>query len=170
MMWTKRKSFENIVKQTWRSNCYGNEMFKLIRKTQLLKTKAKEWSKTNFGNIFKQLKDVESKLQEIQSNSTNTMNQNIENIQRNLLPKQNRLLSFHQRYWRQRSKNTHLKNMDTNSKYFHRIATGRRNRKHLKEFTTRMGVVLTSEAEIRLEVKKRIPKQIFENSNRPIYS
>ena len=65
-MWAKRKDFETVVKQAWRSNFTGNHMYNLAKKTMVLKKNIKKWNITTFGNIFKQLKEVENELSKIQ--------------------------------------------------------------------------------------------------------
>ena len=51
-IWTYRKDFANLIKQAWRYDPPGSQMLKLIKKTQLLKYKAKGWNRKTFGNIF----------------------------------------------------------------------------------------------------------------------
>lgn len=38
----------------------------LLKKCKLLKNKGKEWNKTRFGNIFRQISKVDEKLVDIQ--------------------------------------------------------------------------------------------------------
>ena len=122
ILWTKRKYFEDIVKQAWRSNFEGNPMFNLTKKTILLKKNAKLWCKHTFGNIFKQLREVEEELIKIQSVRSRITNNNVDLKENRLLAKQRQLLSFHRHYWRQKAKNKHLNSMDFNSSYFHKVA------------------------------------------------
>ena len=62
-----RNDFENVVKQAWRHNAQGSAMYRVVKKIQLLRKKAKIWNKQTFGNIFEQLKVVDNELLEIQS-------------------------------------------------------------------------------------------------------
>ena len=86
-IWTERKDFENLVKQAWRTNQPGSLMFQLVKKTNHVKIQAKKWNKTTFGNIFRQLEDIEKQLIDTQKriilqNSTELMTK-----QKNLLRK-----------------------------------------------------------------------------------
>ena len=73
------------------------------------------------------------------------------------------MIQYHKTYWNQRAKTKHLNMGDTNSGYFHKVASGRRNRKFLKEFKTATGTVITGEEniqkEIHTELKKRYDKE-----------
>ena len=74
MMWTKRKDFEGVVKQARQTDFTGNSMFNLTKKIHLLKNNAKGWCKNTFGNIFKQLKEVEEELVKIQVTNYRRLN------------------------------------------------------------------------------------------------
>ncbi len=78
--------------------------------------------------------------------------------------KQKQLLIFHINYWKQRAKSKHLYSMDIISNYFHRVATGRRSRKIVKTFTTRNGVQITSEEEIRAQIKAEMEDRFLHSS------
>ena len=66
-LWTTRKDFDCLVKKTWCTHFQGSFMYYLTKKCRLLKERAKNWSTTRFGNIFRQLRTVEARLKIIQS-------------------------------------------------------------------------------------------------------
>ena len=105
-------------------------MFNFVKKTSILKKNIKKWNISTFGNIFKQLKEVEEELATIQTITCNNPNAMLGCKEQRLLLKQRRLIVFHKNYRRQRSKNNHLKSMDFNSGYFHKIASGEEVKDH----------------------------------------
>lgn len=86
-IWTKRKDFGNLVRQSWRNSFPGSHMFNLVKKIAKLKTMAKNWNRTTFGNTFKQLEEIEGKLLELQSGNQLTSNNSQDLTQPNLLRK-----------------------------------------------------------------------------------
>src|ERR1044071_5529299 len=63
------------------------------------------------------------------------------------------MLAFHKKYWGQRAKVKHIKLIDTNSNFFHRIASAKRNRKIIKEITTNDGTIVIGIENIRKEIR-----------------
>lgn len=62
-LWSSRKNFDVLLKRTWYTRFEWSNMFCLTIKCKLLKEKAKNWAITRFGNIFRQLREVEGKNQ-----------------------------------------------------------------------------------------------------------
>lgn len=84
-------------------------MFRLVKKRKLLKKKSKEWSKSQFGDIFRQLRKADNQLQEIQNNLlVNPSNSSYRNKQEIFLIKRSSLLTFSNEYWKQKSKIDYL--------------------------------------------------------------
>lgn len=61
-IWTTRKVFDAVIKKAWCTKFTSYYMYCFMKKCKLLKEKAKIWSTTRFGNIFRQLRTVETKL------------------------------------------------------------------------------------------------------------
>ena len=57
---------DTLIKKTWCTQFDGSFMFTLVNKCKLLKIKAKELNRTRFGNIARQINDVDAKLEIIQ--------------------------------------------------------------------------------------------------------
>lgn len=144
-------------------------MYKLVKKTQMLKKLAKKWNKTTFGNIFAQLQTLEDELSKIQEELITNYDQRKAQKQSRILQKKTKLLHFQKTYWNERAKTKHLNLSDTNSRYFHKVGNGRRNKKFIKEIKTNEGTVISGEENIKKEVrsnfKKRFPN---EHINRPM--
>lgn len=86
-----RPDFTNIVRQAWRVDFDGSHMYKLIKKTQLLKMKAKEWNKHTFGNIFIQMKKLDEDLLKLQSDTTNLREGDLREKQMRLITKKRKM-------------------------------------------------------------------------------
>ena len=73
------------------------------------------------------------------------------------------ILNFQKEYWKQRAKTKHIKLFDTNTSYFHKIATGKRNRKLIRQIITQKGVHVVGKEnitkEISMEFKQRFEKE-----------
>ncbi len=152
MLWTQRKDFELVVKQAWRAHVSGTLMFDLTHKTKVLKNLAKKWNKLTFGNIFRQLDETDKDLLRVQGNVILQSDMAACRTQRRLLNKRELLLDFQRRYWGQRAKIKHLKLSDSNSGYFHKIASGRRNKKIITSLTLPCGLCISDEMLIKQEL------------------
>lgn len=61
-MWCARKDYDTLVKKICCTLLNGSFMYCLTKKCKLLKEKSKVWNKTQFGNIFRQLRIIDKKL------------------------------------------------------------------------------------------------------------
>ena len=135
-MWSTRKDFDTLVKKTWSTKFSGPNMFCLVSKCKVLKAKIKIWNQTQFGNIFRQLRLVDSQLQRTQQQLlANADLPSVQKRQTQLINKRSKLLSYSEDYWKQKSKTTYLAQGDANTKYYHAHATIRRNRNQIRVFT-----------------------------------
>jgi len=69
------------------------------------------------------------------------------------------MLTYHKKYWGQRAKIKHIKFIDTNSNYFHRIASAKRNRKIIREISTTEGTLIVGVENIRKEIRGDFEKR-----------
>ena len=104
-------------------------MYRLIQKCKLLKRQTKNWVATRFGNISRQLIQVEKKLNKLQSQIVaQGTSVSLGKQQQLLLTKHANLLEFQNEHWKVRAKSNNLKLGDANTKYYHACASIRRNR------------------------------------------
>lgn len=109
-----------MLKKTWYSRFEGLFMYRIVQKCKLLKTKAKEWNKTRFRNIFRQINKVDEKLIEVLNQLViDQDNTHLHNLQERILIKMHKLFQFQEKFWFQRAKTIHFAKGDSNSKYFH---------------------------------------------------
>lgn len=143
-MWSQRSDYMALVAKVWNNRFEGSNMCCLTKKLKLLKSVSKEWNKTKFGNIFRQLKKVDQNLENIQIKlHSQPNNQRAINKQTIFLSKRECLINFNVNYWKQKAKNNHLKLGDTNSKYFQTCATIRKNRNFIKKFLSKKWLLTT---------------------------
>ena len=148
-IWTTRKDFDIIIKKAWCTRFNGSFMFCLAKKCKLLKEKAKLWSTTRFGNIFRQLRAVEIKLRVIQDSLlANPECPSLCAKQQKFLSKQARLLEFQETFWKTKAKSNHLTLTDSNTKYYHACASIRRNRNFISSIINEDGVVVTDPSQV----------------------
>lgn len=111
-------------------------MFCLVQKCKLLKQKSKEWNQTSFGNIFRQLRLVDARLQDIQNQLMHQENNiSLQQQQELFLTKLAKLMAFNVQYRKQRSRINYLLKGDSNSKFYHAHASIRRNKNLIKEIS-----------------------------------
>ena len=165
-MWCLRKDFDCLVKKTWCTKFHGSHMYCLVQKCKLLKSKAKEWNKYKFGNIFRQVKVVDDSLSIIQSN-LNLDPSNIRLISRQeaLLTKRRKLFEFQSSFWKQKSKEKFWEEGDANTAYFHASASIRRNRNQIKSFCTSSGVWSSNPLQIALDITAEFTARFTSNSS-----
>lgn len=66
-LWCFRKDFDVLIKRSWCKKFSGSFMYQLMQKCKSLKENIKDWNKTKFGNIFRQIQEVDCKLVSVQS-------------------------------------------------------------------------------------------------------
>lgn len=148
-LWTTRKDFDCLIKRTWSTRFQGSHMFCFTRKCKPLKEKAKLWSTTRFGNIFRQLRVVEEKLKIIQERLIveGDCMRPIE-MQGKFSVKQSKLLLFQDIHWKTKAKSNHLKLSNENTSYYHACATIRKNRNLIKSIQDAQNNSITHPARI----------------------
>ena len=118
-----------------------------------VKAKAKEWNKLSFGVLNEKkksiLKDL-ANLDAIEQDGGLTS----ELLGQRALRKGELedLILREEIHWRQKARVKWVKEGDCNSKFFHKVANGRRNRKYIKSLENETGLVLNNAASITEEI------------------
>lgn len=139
-------------------------MFRLVNKCKLLKAKTKIWNLTQFGNTFRQLRNLDRKLSDIQTELIlDQLNLALLNKQDLLLQKRSKLIYFNHEYWKQKSKTNYLKQGDASTSYFHAHASIWRNKNQITEFTLHNNNIISSLTEIAIAIMFEFCQRFLSN-------
>ena len=124
-----------------------------MRKLQFVKAKLKEWNKASFGELNERKKSILFDLANF-----DTMEQegglSPELLVQRALRKGEleELILREEIHWTQKARVKWVKEGDCNSKFFHKVANGRRNRKYIKALENERGLVLNNAERITEEI------------------
>lgn len=122
-MWLLHEDCKRIVSETWNSTVVGNPMFVLANKLKALKDKLKDWNHNIFGNVHVLVKEVDDKLDGIQSFIDNHgMTDDLLEQQKTTQINLEDALNKEEALWQERVKSKWHLEGDRNTSYFHRLA------------------------------------------------
>ncbi|XP_039144849.1 uncharacterized protein LOC120282161 [Dioscorea cayenensis subsp. rotundata] len=128
--WCLTDNFDMLIREWWSSpNPCGCGAFILAKKITSLRENLKTWAKFEFGSIkLKKLgilheMDVLDRIRETRSLTPVEINAEV-----HLRTELGAILKQEETYWKQRARMTWFKEGDENTKFFHLVANGRRNR------------------------------------------
>ena len=123
-MWLWVDNFVDKVKMWWATYLFqGTPSFILAKKLAALKLVLKKWNKLEFGNVTFKKQDLWSKLNVLDAKEeTHRLTAEEKLVQVNLRLDFEKLTLLEEISWRQKSRVLHLKEGDTNTRFFHRMA------------------------------------------------
>ncbi|GKC53876.1 RNA-directed DNA polymerase, eukaryota, reverse transcriptase zinc-binding domain protein, partial [Tanacetum coccineum] len=128
---TAKVDFIPVVRNVWSNKVNGFSMFSLVSKLKMLK---KPLRKLNFeqGNLFDNVKRLKTELAAVQSSMTaDPHNNSLREEELRVLKAYRAALKEEELFLRQKAKVEWLEVGDRNSKYFHNVVKGRRNRNRI---------------------------------------
>ncbi|GKV04889.1 hypothetical protein SLEP1_g16984 [Rubroshorea leprosula] len=142
--WSKDDNFLDLVREAWSVDIQGCPMFVVVQKLKLVKQKMKQLHKNRYGNLEGRIKDMAAELQNVQASMQNalfdeTLVAKEKELQRELTKLERANLSV----IAQRAKVTWLKEMDSNSAYFHAKVKERQHRSVINSILNCEGVRVT---------------------------
>ncbi|KAJ9678294.1 hypothetical protein PVL29_020454 [Vitis rotundifolia] len=153
-MWLQHHNFKECFKSWWRGfQGTGWEGHKFMRKLQFVKANLKEWNKVSFGVLEERKKSI---LNEIANLDDFEQGEGVTPellVQRALRKGElEELILREEIHWRQKARMKWVKEGDCNSRFFHKVANGRRNRKFIKELENERGLMLNNSESIKEEI------------------
>ena len=130
-MWLHQLEFRNCFTTLWQEGQEdGWEGHKFMKKLKFVKSKLKGWNKGVFGDLRERKSIITLDIERIDRlEQEGNLSQDLIAF-RNLRRKElGEVLLKEEVHWRQSSRIKWIKERDSNSKFFHRVANGRRKKK-----------------------------------------
>ncbi|XP_039125244.1 uncharacterized protein LOC120261424 [Dioscorea cayenensis subsp. rotundata] len=149
LAWSTNEEFESHVRKWW-EECVptGCGAFILAKKLIFLRGQLRHWAKFSFGSIKLRKLALLLELDKLDSEAENRILSHSESkreedlrIEMSMISKQEEL------YWKQRSRLQWLKEGDDNTRFFHMVANGRKNRNFIPSINLN-GTTTTDSKEI----------------------
>ncbi|RVW30353.1 Transposon TX1 uncharacterized 149 kDa protein [Vitis vinifera] len=153
-MWLQHTNFKENFRDWW-SGFQGNgwEGHKFMRRLQYVKAKLKEWNKFSFGELKEKKKSILNDLANFDAiEQEGGLNPDLLSQRASRKGELEELILREEIHWRQKAKVKWVKEGDCNSKFYHKVANGRRNRKYIKELENERGLVLKNAESITEEI------------------
>ncbi len=146
--WTENTSFLTTVESCWNKEVTGNPMWILHSKLRRLTKTLRGWSKQEYGDVFEKVKYYEELVKQAEkdmicNNSTN----NIEKLNA-INAKYIKYLKFEYNILQQKTQLHWLKEGDANTKYFHALIRGKRNKMTINKLMDDSGNWIQGEEKI----------------------
>ncbi|RVW38475.1 Transposon TX1 uncharacterized 149 kDa protein [Vitis vinifera] len=153
-MWLQHTNFKENFRDWW-SGFQGNgwEGHKFTRRLQYAKAKLKEWNKFSFGELKEKKKSILNDLANFDAiEQEGGLNPDLLSQRVSRKGELEELILREEIHWRQKAKMKWVKEGDCNSKFYHKVANGKRNRKYIKELENERGLVLKNAESITKEI------------------
>jgi hypothetical protein len=153
--WLREDSFVTMVREVWTDSQLQQVVGvqrRLVGKLLHLKNRVKLWSKEKCLQDKIELENLEVEL----AAHYNQKNQGIYNADSDqrlmfLESERKKIMLDEEERWRQKSRAIWIKSGDKNTKFFHRFASYRRNKKHIWEIKDEVGLVHTGQEALKDE-------------------
>ncbi|XP_059064232.1 uncharacterized protein LOC131856452 [Cryptomeria japonica] len=153
-MWFRDDNIINLIEHWWNGSVFsGSKMFIVENNLNLIKRKLLEWNRENFGNIFDKKLSIEKDLKDVNIEFLEKgMDEHLFLKEKSLLSEYEKILSKEEIYWRQKYRETWLKDGDHNTKFFHNRTKKRRWVNRISNIKNCQGTILSEPADVALEV------------------
>ncbi|XP_026458780.1 uncharacterized protein LOC113359344 [Papaver somniferum] len=142
--WIQDRTCAAEITKAWEKSVQGSPRYKLIKRLQFTRITLYKWNKTNFGNIYHNVDNLQQKLSAIQA-----MPFSPDNTSKALEVSQE-LDNWHKiqhEFYRQKSRDNFVKDMYYNTKYFHTLTKSKRAINNIDSLKTDDGTWLQSREE-----------------------
>nr|XP_023928304.1 uncharacterized protein LOC112039655 [Quercus suber] len=133
-MWLKAEGFLDKVKAWWENYHFqGTPSFILAKKLAALKADLKKWNETDFGNITAKKQHLWSKLNALDVKEDFQPLTEEEKLEKaSFRANLEKAALLEETSWRQKSRMLFLKEGDSNTRFFHRMANSNRRNNHIE--------------------------------------
>ena len=160
-MWVRDLRCGGVIRKAWSTVVTGSHAFVLCRKQSITSKALSKWNKEVFGNCNLKIKELTASITELQAKSRSERNVRKEAMLQGEL---NEWLRRNEVLWRQKSRETWLKDGDKNSKFFHLSTIIRRKRNSIDALKNDDGGWITNKKDIREHVVEKF-SQLFTEEN-----
>ncbi|CAL5415768.1 unnamed protein product [Camellia sinensis] len=162
--WIMHPGFLSVMEKFWTENrITGSAGYILLHKLKLLKGELKKWNSEVFGNVATKLKEAEVELHGIDITAEDrTLSESEKNRRREVTGEVWKLSRMLERIWHQKSRVNWILNGDRNTKFFHVMASSRRNRNSINSISID-GVDMKEPETVRLAVLQHFRRQFTES-------
>ncbi|KAJ9705647.1 hypothetical protein PVL29_003625 [Vitis rotundifolia] len=153
-MWLQHPSFKECFSSWWREfEGNGWEGHKFMRKLQFVKAKLKDWNKNTFGMLKERKKTILDEITNIDViEQEGVLSSDLSALRVVRKGELEEIILREEIHWRQKAKIKWVKDGNCNSKLFHKVANGRRNRNFIKLLENERGLVLDKPESITEEI------------------
>ena len=144
-MWRSDPTCETTVAKAWRPKFNGSPIAQVQAKIKKCGDDLTRWNRVQFGNITRLLKKKTDQLKQAELDSTLGLGHDTVVSIRNEV---NELLVKEERMWKQRSRESWLKEGDSNTRYFHSRASHRKRRNSILAVRSDVGELITDPEQI----------------------
>lgn len=129
IMWEREEGLGMVIEKAWQRRNPGSDLGAIAHALKEVTSDLKSWSKTNFGQVTKQIEQLRKELERLERNDPIHNRESIVET-KSLMDE---MLYIEEMMWLQRSRISWLKDGDRNTKYFHRKAIWRAKKNRIKK-------------------------------------
>ncbi|XP_059284742.1 uncharacterized protein LOC132038032 [Lycium ferocissimum] len=131
-IWCKHKDFQDTVKEVWMNPTQGTAIWQLYVKMKAVAKRLSCWSREAFGDIFKDVKEAEQQVEELEKKHIATPSDETRSNLNKARAEFIRLVKNQEEIFSQKAKARWLKDGDKNTAYFHKVIKDRRRKLNLQ--------------------------------------
>ncbi|KAF7812220.1 ribonuclease H [Senna tora] len=167
LMWMFHPLCKTIIHEAWRGNTserVGSRAHQFHQKIDIVTKNLSIWNRNTFGNVGRQIQEVETQLASFQNRITN-LDDSQPQVQEEICRKRLEfLLKCEETMWAQRAQQLWLINGDHNTKYCHTVVNSRRTKSRICMIQNELKEWITNQQEIR-QYAVQFFSDMFSSSN-----